>query len=71
MRAPRYTPRQWKRICELTSLLLDTPSSEWSTILERECGDDCGLRTNVIEVCQNYSETSELFGVEPQSPLLL
>lgn len=65
-------PRErWKRICQLSSHLLDSPRSEWNSILDRECGVDQELRAKVLEVCGNYSETDEFFGSPVVSPLTL
>jgi hypothetical protein len=59
----------WKHVCELSSRLLDSPKSEWDSILDRECGEDGELRAQVLEVCSNYSETDEFFGAPVVSPL--
>jgi hypothetical protein len=54
-------PRErWRLICQLSSHLLDSPKSEWSSILDRECGGDKELCAQVLEICRNYSETDEL-----------
>jgi serine/threonine protein kinase len=61
---------RWKRICELSSTLLDSPKPEWNSILDRECGADHELRAEVLRVCTNYSETDEFFGMPVDAPLL-
>lgn len=55
----------------MSSLLLDSPKPEWNSILDLECGTDSELRAQVLEVCSNYSETDEFFGVPVVSPLTL
>ena len=66
-----YTSAQWKRVCDLSSQLLDWPARDWEVILARECGEDFELRTCVLSVCGSYPETDELFGVAVCSPLAL
>lgn len=55
----------------MSSQLLDSPKSEWNSILDRECGGDRELRAQVLEVCGNYSETDDFFGAPVGSPLAL
>jgi hypothetical protein len=62
---------RWKRVCELSSRLLDSPNPEWNSILDRECGADSELRAQALEVCNNYSETDEFFGAPVVSPLTI
>jgi tetratricopeptide (TPR) repeat protein len=62
---------RWKRVCELSSLLLDSPKLEWSSLLDRECVADHELRAQVLGVCDKYSETDEFFGEPVVSPLVI
>ena len=71
MESSHYTSVQWKRVCDVSSQLLDSPADDWEVILARECGADLELRTSVLSVCGSYSETDELFGVAVHSPLAL
>ncbi|MEZ5402192.1 MAG: serine/threonine-protein kinase [Bryobacteraceae bacterium] len=68
---PRYTSERWKRVCAVSSLLLDATPEQRETILARECAEDSELRADVLAVCGEYSETDELFGVPALSPLRL
>ncbi len=61
---------RWKRVCELALHLLDSPRSEWDSILDRECEADSALRAQVLAVCENYSESDEFFGAVADPPLL-
>jgi serine/threonine protein kinase len=67
----RHSCARWRRICEVSSQLLDSPPALRDKILARECADDNDLRERVLEVCGNYSETDDLFGKELASPLTL
>jgi serine/threonine protein kinase len=62
---------RWGLICELSSSLLDSPKSEWNSILDRECGTDSDLREQALAVCGNYSESDDFFGSPVVSPLTL
>ena len=66
-----YRSDQWRRVCDVSSQLLDSPAGDWEDILARECGGDVELRACVLSVCGGYSETDELFGVAVHSPLAL
>lgn len=59
------------RICNLSSRLLDSPKQEWNSILDRECGTDSELRARVLKICDNYSESDEIFGKAIASPFAL
>lgn len=65
----RFSVARWKRICDLSSELLDSATEAWDSILDRECSSDEELRAEVLAVCRNYSETDDLFGVPVLSPL--
>ncbi len=62
---------RWRLVCELSSLLLDSPKPEWNSILDRECGTDGELRAQALQVCSNYSDTDDFFGAPVVSPLIL
>ena len=70
MELPQNSTEQWKRICALSSRLLDLPRADWDALLDQECGDDAALRARVLEICANYSEDDDLLGVPIASPLL-
>lgn len=71
MKSSQDASDRWNHVCALSSLLLDSPKPDWKYILDRECGTDSELRAQVLEVCNNYSETDEFFGVPVGSPLIL
>lgn len=62
MKPSQDAGERWKRVCELASLLLDSPEAEWDAILDRECGTAGKLRARVLETCANYSEADDFFG---------
>ena len=70
MESSEYLSEQWMRVCALSSQLLDLPRADWDAVLARECAQDQDLRSRILEICGNYSETDELFGVPIASPLL-
>lgn len=67
----RDSSDRWKRVCEISSSLLDSSEPQWDSILDRECGTDSELRAQVLQVCDNYSETDDFFGEPVVSPLTL
>ena len=69
MKSNQDASDRWRRVCELSLRLLDTPKAEWDSILDRECEADNELRAQVLAVCENYSETDEFFGSLVDPPL--
>ncbi len=70
LESTQHASQQWKRVCSLSSRLLDLPRADWDAVLTQECGQDTDLRSRVLEICGNYSEADELFGVQVAPPLL-
>ncbi|MEZ5355056.1 MAG: serine/threonine-protein kinase [Bryobacteraceae bacterium] len=69
MVAALHTSERWKRVCAVSSQLLDATPEQWDTILARECAGDGRLRAEVLVVCKDYSETDDLFGAPALAPL--
>ena len=69
MKSSQDASERWKRVCELSLRLMDSPKTEWAPILDTECDADDDLRSQVLAVCCNYSETDEIFGVQVDAPL--
>ena len=67
MESAHNASKRWKRVCDLASLLLDSPTEEWDAILARECGEDADVRTRVLAVCSNYSEDDEFLARQKKS----
>jgi len=65
VRLNEFNTGQWKRVCDVASLLLDIPARDRDAILDRECGADAELREAVLHVCRNYSDSPDLFGAPP------
>ena len=66
----RHSCARWRRICEVSSQMLDSPPALRDTILARECAGDGELQAEVLAVCASYSEADELLGVPAVSPLV-
>lgn len=64
MRFSDVTPERWKRIREISSLLLDEPSDP-EAVLDRECGGDAELREAVLHLARSYSDSGDLLGCRP------
>jgi hypothetical protein len=57
VRLDRLNTAQWKRVCDVASLLLDTVPELRSANLSRECGDDQALLDAVLRVCHKIRAT--------------
>lgn len=71
MSSAQESEYQWKRVSDVASLLLDSPTPDWDSILARECTGEDSLRAQVLEVCRSYSEDDEFFGAPVVSPLII
>ena len=67
-RLSSFNTVQWKRVCEVASMLLDAPPDAWMQIADRELGEDAALREGALRLCRDYSDSEELFGAQPLRP---
>ncbi|MFH1843755.1 MAG: protein kinase [bacterium] len=58
MGANSDTTRQWERIKTILDSALDLPASERGAHLDTACGDDAGLRAEVLSLCEAHDRAA-------------